>query len=226
MLDRRSLLVAAGAAAAGTVLRPAVAAAPLALPPLPYAPDALAPTISARTIALHHGKHHKAYFAKLNELVPGTPYAAMRLEEIVRRSAGQAAAADRKIFNNAAQAWNHVAYFEQLAPGGPREPQGRLAELIGRDLGGTAKLQDRFVAVAEDVFGTGWVWLTHENDRLTVAGYADADSPLAHGKPALLGIDVWEHAYYLDYENRRADHVWAVLGKLVDWNVVESRLPS
>lgn len=225
-LSRRTVL-ATGAAAALAVqfARPHVAraAAPLALPKLPFAEGALAPAISARTVGLHYGKHHKAYFDKLNGLIPGTAYAEMPLEKIVTAAAGKAE--DKAIYNNAAQALNHVAYWDQFVPGGPARPQGKLAELVTAAFGTYEDFIAKAVAASDTVFGTGWVWLTQdEGGKLALVGYEDGNTPAAFGRPALLGIDIWEHAYYLDYENRKPEHIRAVLDKLVNWQVVESRL--
>lgn len=223
MFTRRAFL--AGAAAGIAVLnspRLARAAAPFSQPPLPFAEDALAPTISAQTVGLHYGKHHAGYFATLNDLVPGTPYADMSLEEVVRASAGKEE--DRKIFNNAGQAWNHIFYWEQFTPGGAKAPSGSLLAAVETHFGGVEKLTSGLVAAAGTVFGSGWVWLTEDGGKLTIEGTSGGDSPFAHGRNPLLGIDVWEHAYYLDYQNRRADHVKAVLDGIVNWDVVAQRM--
>jgi len=221
-LTRRTLLVAAGATLAGSLATPhlARAAAPFELPPLPYAEDALAPTISARTVGLHYGKHHKGYFTKLNTLVEGKPYADLSLEEVVIRSQKDG---ETDIFNNAAQAWNHVLYWDQFK-GGPAAPTGAFAEAVERDFGGLDALKAKIAEQSEKVFGTGWVWLAKDGERLEVIGLQDAGNPLPDGKQPLLGIDVWEHAYYLDYENRRKEHVQAVLDNLVNWQFVGERL--
>ncbi len=227
MIDRRAFLIASSAAlAASAVYAPYIAraAVPFEQPKLPYPEDALSPTISAQTVSLHYGKHHKDYFTKLNELAPGTAYADIDLEQIVRQSASKSGEKDKKISNNASQAWNHVAYWEQMKPGGPKSPRGRLAEAIDKDFGGLQGFKDKIASASEDVFGTGWVWVTLEGGRIVIAGLQDGGNPLASGRPALLGIDVWEHAYYLDYENRRKEHVKAVLDNLVNWSVVESRM--
>lgn len=224
-ITRRALLVAASATAvAGTLAAPHIASAavPFKQPPLPFAEDALAPHISARTIGLHYGKHHKKYFDTLNEAVKGTPYADMELEEIVQESAGEDD--DAKIFNNAAQAWNHVAYWEQLKPGGPHRPDGKLAAELGEVFGSYDTFVDKVISASDTVFGTGWVWLTRDDaGKLALVGYEDGDGPMAFGRPAYLGIDVWEHAYYLDYENRKAEHIKAVLGNIVNWDIVGMR---
>ncbi|KGM30303.1 superoxide dismutase, partial [Inquilinus limosus] len=171
--------------------------------------------------SLHYGKHHKAYFDALNKLAAGTPYEAMTLAEVVVKSA---AAKDQAVFNQAGQAWNHNLYWEQFTPGGPKAPQGRLADAIGESFGDQAALVKATTDAAGKVFGSGWVWLVADAGKLTLVGTSNADSPFAHGGQPLFGIDVWEHAYYLDYQNRRADHVKAVMESLVNWSVVSDRL--
>jgi Fe-Mn family superoxide dismutase len=224
-MTRRTLLIAVSTtAAAGALCTPHIAraAVPFKQPPLPFAEDALAPHISAKTVALHYGKHHKKYFDTLNEIAKGTPYADMDLEEIVQASAGEDD--DAKIFNNAAQAWNHVAYWEQFKPGGAKRPEGKLATEVSEAFGKYDTFVDKVVSVSDTVFGTGWVWLTRDDTgKLALVGYEDGEGPHAFGRPAYLGIDVWEHAYYLDYENRKAEHIKAVLENLVNWEVVGTR---
>lgn len=229
-ITRRTILTAGAATAAVAIFpRPHVARAalPLAQPKLPFAEADLAPVISARTVGLHYGKHHKAYFDKLNTLAAGTRYADMELAEIVTEAARSKAAADVKIFNNAAQAWNHVAYWDQFVPGGPNRPTGELAAAVNETFGDYDGFIKRAVDVSDTVFGTGWVWLTRDDDnRLALVGYEDGNNPVAVGRPAYLGIDIWEHAYYLDYENRKAEHIRAVLDRLVNWRVVEERMKA
>nr|CAD6438833.1 superoxide dismutase [Rhizobium sp. Q54] len=225
-MTRRSVL-AAGAitAIAATFPRPHIARAalPITQPALPFGEDALAPTISAKTVSLHYGKHHKAYFDKLNELAADTRYADMDLAEIMTGSAG--VEADAKIFNNAAQAWNHVAYWDQFVPGGPNRPEGEMAGMIEETFESYDGFIDRAVSASEEVFGTGWVWLTRDDqDQLALIAYEDGNNPVAFGRPAYLGIDVWEHAYYVDYENRKEEHIRALLDKLVNWRVVSDRM--
>lgn len=176
------------------------------LPPLPYAADALAPHLSARTLELHHGKHHAGYVAKLNELIAGTKLAGKTLEEIIHATAG--AGSDKqatKIFNNAAQAWNHAFYWQSMSPGGGGKPEGRMAEAIDRDFGSFLAFAEQFAAAGNGQFGSGWAWLVIKNGKLAVAKTANADLPLIHHQSALLCMDVWEHAYYLDYQNRRPE---------------------
>lgn len=223
-ISRRATLALGAAAAASTLFSPHVAraAAPFEQPKLPYAEDALAPQISARTVGLHYGKHHKAYFTKLNELVPGTPYADMKLDDVVVAAKKNG---DTAIFNQAGQAWNHILYWQQF-DGGPAAPEGRFAEAVDRDFGGLDGLKKAISTEADKVFGTGWVWLTADGGKLAVKGMQDAGNPIAEGLPALLGIDVWEHAYYLDYENRKPEHVKAVLDGRINWRFVGERMPA
>jgi len=205
-ITRRTILAAGAATAAAAIFpRPHVARAalPLSQPALPFAEADLAPVISAKTVGLHYGKHHKAYYDKLNTLAAGTRYADMELDRIVVESARSKEPADVKIFNNAAQAWNHVAYWDQFVPGGPNRPQGDLAASIDRAFGGYDGFVKRAVDVSDTVFGTGWVWLTRDDSGLALIGYEDGNNPVAVGRPAYLGIDIWEHAYYVDYETAR-----------------------
>jgi len=224
-LTRRSALVLGGASLAA-VLAPAIfaphvarAAAPFVIPPLPYAEDALVPTISARTVGLHYGKHHKGYYDKVNALATGKPYADMTLTEIVVASKK---GNDAEMFNQAAQAWNHDQYWAAFK-GGPAKPTGAFAQAVDRQFESVDGLSRKMIEQGDKVFGTGWVWLVKDGNDLAIVGMKDGNNPLPDGKPALLGIDVWEHAYYLDYENRRTAHVTAVLKDLVNWEVVGSR---
>ncbi|KXG85305.1 superoxide dismutase [Agrobacterium bohemicum] len=226
LMTRRAVMAATAAtAAAATLSAPSIAKAalPLKQPALPFAEDALAPHISAKTVSLHYGKHHKAYFDKLNTLAKGTPYADMELEDIVKASAGKTA--DKKIFNNAAQAWNHVAYWEQFTPGGPKRPEGKAADEINAAFGDYSKFIEKAVATSDEVFGTGWVWLTRDDqNKLALVGYEDGNNPVAVGRPAYLGIDIWEHAYYVDYENRKPEHIKVVLENLINWRIVGEKM--
>jgi Fe-Mn family superoxide dismutase len=228
LITRRTVLAAATITTTAAVLGAphiARAALPLKQPPLPFAEDALAPHISARTVGLHYGKHHKKYFDTLNETAKGTPYADMELVDIVKASTGKVA--DKKIFNNAAQAWNHVAYWEQFVPGGPKKPEGDLAKLVEETFGGYDAFVEKVSSVSDTVFGTGWVWLTRDDaGKLALVGYEDGNNPIAVGRPAYLGIDIWEHAYYLDYENRKPEHIKAVMDNIVNWGVVADRVAA
>lgn len=188
---------------------------PFSLPPLPWPEEALAPVISAQTIGFHHGKHHKTYVETLNKLVAGTSFEGQSLEQIIRSTAGKNEQA--QIFNNAAQSWNHAFYWQSLRPKGDGKPTGPLADAIEQAFGGYEKFKSEFADAAVKQFGSGWAWLVAEGGSLKVIKSANADNPMAHGQSALLAIDVWEHAYYLDYQNRRPDHVKAVIDKLLNW---------
>lgn len=188
----------------------------IVLEKLPYADTALEPVISAKTISFHYGKHHAGYVATLNKLIAGTPYAGLSLEEIVRKSAADGAAA---VFNNAAQIWNHTFYWKSLAPAGTGgDPTGAFAAAVTRDFGSADALVKALADAAVKRFGSGWAWLVSEKGKLSVISTPNAETPLTN--PALtplLTLDVWEHAYYLDWQNRRADYAAAVLGKLLNW---------
>jgi Fe-Mn family superoxide dismutase len=188
---------------------------------LPYPDDALAPAISPRTVGVHYGKHHRGYIDNTNALVAGTRFADLSLGELVQQTAGDPALT--KLFNNAAQAWNHAFYWRSLTPRGGA-PAGALAARIDADFGSFAALLAELSAAATGQFGSGWAWLVLDAGSLRVLSTANADTPLAHGKVPLLTIDVWEHAYYLDYENRRADYVAAVLEKLLSWDFAAQNL--
>jgi Fe-Mn family superoxide dismutase len=196
--------------------------APFSLPKLPYEDNALEPVVSARTISFHHAKHHKAYVDKLNELVPGTAYESMTLEEIVKKSAGNDK--DKGIFNNAGQIWNHNFYWESMTPKGGA-PAGKIADALKSSFGGVAEFNDAFTKAAVAQFGSGWAWLVKGGDgKLKITTTSNADTPLAHGETALLVADGWEHAYYLDYQNRRPDHVKDWVEKLANWSFAEKNL--
>jgi Fe-Mn family superoxide dismutase len=189
--------------------------APFTLSPLPYDEAALAPTISGKTMSFHHGKHHKAYVDKLNELVKGTEYADMKLEDVVKQSFPDPS--KHEIFNNAAQDWNHTFFWACLSPRGGK-PTGALMQAIERDLGGYDAFKEEFAKQGVAQFGSGWVWLVENKGRLAIEKTPDAVTPMAEGKKCLLAIDVWEHAYYLDYQNRRPDFLKAVIEKLLNWD--------
>ena len=190
--------------------------APFLLPPLPYAARNLAPMVSARTVQFHYRRHHAGYLATLNRLLAGHALAGEALIPIIRDSHG--GAIPGALFNNAAQVWNHSFYWRCLAPGGGKAPGGRLAAAITRDFGGFAALREGLIASAIGQFGSGWVWLCAENGRLALSRTGNADTPLRQpGVTPLLTIDVWEHAYYLDYQNRRADHVTRLTDRLLNW---------
>jgi Fe-Mn family superoxide dismutase len=174
-------------------------------------------------MSFHYAKHHQAYGDNLNKLVAGTPWAAGQpLEKVVLESAGKADKA--AVFNNAAQAWNHAFFWRSMKPGGGGLPAGRLMDLIGKSFGGFDEFKNAFLTAAVAQFGSGWVWLVHEGDALKIVKTSNADTPIAHGQTALLTCDVWEHAYYLDYQNRRKDFVEAFLDHLVNWEFAASQL--
>lgn len=186
------------------------------LPKLPYELGALAPQISKETMEYHYGKHHKAYVDKLNELVPGTKYENMSLEEIVK-------SADGAIFNQAAQVWNHTFFFLTLSPNPQTKPEGKLAEAIDKAFGSFDKFKEEFTKAAVGQFGSGWAWLVADNDgKVSIETTPNAKNPLAEGKKAIMTVDVWEHAYYIDYRNVRPEGVKAALEK-TDWKVVGER---
>ncbi len=185
-------------------------------PELPYAIDALEPAISARTIEFHYGKHEKAYIDNLNRLIKGTEFEDMGLEEVIAHAKGP-------LFNNASQAWNHIFYFFSFSPEGRREPQGDLRKAIDRDFGSFEKFKEAFVDAGVGLFGSGWVWLSRDQQgKLLITQGPNAGNPITEGLTPLLTFDVWEHAYYLDYQNRRADAL-RQLWDIVDWEVVENR---
>ena len=185
-------------------------------PKLPYAEDALEPVISARTVEFHYGKHEKAYIDNLNRLIKGTEYEDSDLEDIIMHAKGAS-------FNNASQAWNHIFYFFTFSPDGRREPTGELRAAIDRDFGSFEKFKEAFVEAGVGLFGSGWVWLSRdEKGKLLITQGSNAGNPLTDGLTPLLTFDVWEHAYYLDYQNRRADAL-KQLWDIVDWEIVEDR---
>ncbi len=208
-----SLALGASAKAAPAAVK--LGASPLTQKPLPFAPAALAPTISERTISFHYGKHHKAYFDNLNKAVAGTPLASESLEAIITQTAGNPDKAG--IFNNAAQAWNHNFYWQSLSPT-PQTPSGKLAAAIDADFGSLDALKTQLTAASVGRFGSGWGWLVLDGGKLKVVSTSNADLPFIHGQTPLLTVDVWEHAYYLDYQNRRPDYVAAVVGKTLNWD--------
>jgi Fe-Mn family superoxide dismutase len=192
------------------------------LAPLPYAEDALAPVISARTLQFHHGKHHKGYVDVLNKLVTGTAFAAMDLEQITKATAGHAEHAPT--YHNAAQAWNHSFYWRSLQPNGGGKPPPELEALIASSFGDLESLKRALATAATTEFGSGWAWLVLDGAKLKVINTSNADNPVCSPMKALLTIDVWEHAYYLDVQNRRADYVKGVLDRLINWNFAADNL--
>jgi len=200
----------------------AVAATAIELPPLPFAQDALEPHISAQTLGFHYGKHHQGYVDNLNKLISGTPMEGQPLEEIILTTAG--AEEHIGIFNNAAQVWNHTFFWNSMKPGGGGKPAGRLLECIEKSFGDFDSFKKAFTEAALTQFGSGWAWLVQEGDALKIVKTANADTPLAHNQTALLTCDVWEHAYYLDYQNRRKDFVETFLAHLVNWEFAASQM--
>ena len=195
---------------------------PFSLPKLPYDESALDPVVSSKTISFHYHKHHKAYIDNLNKMIQGTAYEQLTLEEIVKKSAGNDK--DKPIFNNSGQTWNHNFYWESMAPKGGA-PTGRIADMLKDSFGGVKEFNEAFQKAAVGQFGSGWAWLVKGKDgKLKITTTGNADTPLAHGETALLTCDVWEHAYYLDYQNRRPDHVKDWLEKLANWSFAEKNL--
>jgi Fe-Mn family superoxide dismutase len=188
------------------------------LPELPYARDALAPHLSTETLEYHYGKHHNAYVTNLGKLIAGTPQDNQSLEEIIM------AAKPGGIFNNAAQVWNHTFYWHCMKPGGGGQPHGNLANAINRDFGSFDQFKEQFSAAAATQFGSGWAWLVLEGKKLKVTQTPNADLPMKHGQVALLTVDVWEHAYYIDYRNARPSYVSVFLDHLVNWDFVAQNL--
>ena len=192
------------------------------LPNLPYAENALEPHYSAKTIGFHHGKHHKAYVDNLNKLIAGTPLESKSLEEIIMACAGDASRVG--VFNNAAQVWNHTFFWNCMKPAGGGRPKGDLAQRIDQAFGSCEKFAEQFKATAVGRFGSGWGWLVLDGGALKIVSTANADTPMAARQTALLTVDMWEHAYYLDYQNRRPDFVQAFLDHLVNWDFVAGNL--
>lgn len=190
------------------------------LPALPYADDALDPHISERTISFHYGKHHAAYVNNLNGLIEGTTQADASLEDIIRN------AGPGGLFNNAAQVWNHTFYWNCMTPNGGGDPSGDLAASIESSFGSIDAFKAQFKADAVGNFGSGWTWLVKEGDGVAIAKTDDADTPLAHGQTALLTIDVWEHAYYLDYQNARPAYVDTFIEHLLNWEFVAANFAA
>jgi Fe-Mn family superoxide dismutase len=189
---------------------------PHQLPELPYAKDALAPVISAETIEYHYGKHHQTYVNNLNNLIPGTKYEGLGLEETVKQSHGQLS--EKPVFNNSAQVWNHTFYWNTLAPKAGGNPSGAIATAIDQSFGSFADFKDKFSKAAAAQFGSGWAWLVKTGDGgLAIETTGNADTPFAAGKTCILTLDVWEHAYYIDYRNARPKYI-EEFWKLVNWD--------
>jgi Fe-Mn family superoxide dismutase len=194
----------------------------ITLPTLIFAGNALEPYISEKTIQFHHGKHHKAYVDNTLKLIEGTDLADLSLEEIVRKTKKD----EKKIsiFNNAAQVWNHSFYWNCIKPGGGGRPEGKIAKLIQDTFGGFDKFVEAFKNAGMTQFGSGWAWLVLKDKKLEIHKTSNADTPLSYGCKPLLTVDVWEHAYYLDYQNRRADYLATFVDHLINWEFVQNRL--
>jgi Fe-Mn family superoxide dismutase len=192
------------------------------LPPLPYPKNALEPYTSARTLEFHHGKHHQAYVTTLNGLIEGSPMERQSLEELIKSAYKDES--KTAVFNNAAQAWNHTFFWNCMKPKGGGSPSGDIAQAIERDLGGFAKFEEDFKKAAVGQFGSGWAWLVVDKGKLKITHTPNGVDPLALGQTALLTCDVWEHAYYLDYQNRRPDFAQAFLDHLINWDFVAQNL--
>ncbi len=187
------------------------------LPPLPYQLNALEPYISESTMEYHYGKHHKAYVDNLNKLIKGTKFENMTLEDIIVESAKNPEYSG--VFNNAAQTWNHTFFWNTMQPNGGKEPTGELKKKIDRDFGSYDNFRSEFTSAATSQFGSGWAWLAEDkNGKLQIMKTANGDNPIAHGLIPIIGLDVWEHAYYLDYQNRRVDYINNYLNHLIKWN--------
>lgn len=193
----------------------------LTLPPLPFALDALEPHISRRTLAAHHGHHHAAYVDKTRALVRDTALESASLEDIVRISDDPR---QKALFNAAAQAWNHAFFWRSMRPGGGGSANGEIAQLIKREFGSQRAFSQQFVTAASDQFGSGWAWLVLDADRLRIISTSNAETPLTTTQVPLLSIDVWEHAYYLDFQQRRLDYIAAFLAHLIDWDFANQNL--
>jgi Fe-Mn family superoxide dismutase len=190
---------------------------PFTLPELPYSKDALAPHITAETLEFHHGKHHNAYVVNLNKLLEGKPEAEKSLEDIIMSS-------EAGVFNNAAQIWNHTFYWHSMKPNGGGQPTGDLLAAITRDFGSFDKFKEEFTAAATTQFGSGWAWLVSEGGKLKVTKTSNADLPMKHGQKALLTLDVWEHAYYIDFRNLRPKYIETFFSSLVNWDFAAENL--
>ena len=190
---------------------------PFTLPELPYSKDALAPHITAETLEFHHGKHHNAYVVNLNKLLEGKPEADKSLEDIIMSS-------EAGVFNNAAQIWNHTFYWHSMKPNGGGQPTGDLLAAINRDFGSFEKFKEEFTTAATTQFGSGWAWLVVEGGKLKVTKTSNADLPMKHGQKALLTLDVWEHAYYIDFRNLRPKYIETFFSSLVNWDFAAENL--
>lgn len=197
---------------------------PFTLPELPYPKEALEPHLSAKTFEFHHGKHHQAYVTNLNNLIANTEFENASLEEIIKKTAKDSSKA--AIFNNAAQVWNHTFYWHSMKPQGGGEPTGALMDKIKEDFGDFGKFKEAFKQAAVTQFGSGWAWLVLDNGKLAVTKTPNAEVPFTEGKTPLLTIDVWEHAYYLDYQNRRPDYAQVFIDHLINWDFVSQNFAA
>ncbi len=231
LLNRREFITRIGAAGAvatialndtGELFPAAQAASQISLPPLPYPQNALAPVITENTISFHYGKHHLAYVNNTIKMITGTELEKASLEDIVKRTAGRPEQAG--LFNNAAQVYNHTFYWHSMKPGGGGEPHGKMAKKINESFGSYQKFVEAFSSAAASQFGSGWAWLIEEGGKLKVVKTSNAETPLTTSAKPLITIDVWEHAYYLDYQNRRADYIKAFVEKLLNWDFAEKNL--
>jgi Fe-Mn family superoxide dismutase len=230
-LDRREFLATAGAAGAAiavalntsdSLFAASQAPSAISLPPLPYAPNALAPFISENTFSFHYGKHHQTYVNNTNKMITGTELEKATVEEIIKKTAGRPDQAG--LFNNAAQVFNHTFYWNSMKPGGGGEPQGMIADKIKESFGSYQKFVEVFSNAAATQFGSGWAWLVIDKGKLQVVKTPNAETPITTSAKPLIAIDVWEHAYYLDYQNRRADYIKAFVEKLLNWDFAEKNL--
>jgi Fe-Mn family superoxide dismutase len=225
-MQRRQFIktAALGAAALGlgTAWPGQAHAGEIGKPPLPYAENALEPYISARTIKFHYGKHHLGYVRKTNAAIKGTPWAKKSLMEIIKGSYGK----DDYLFNNAAQVWNHSFYWNSLKPGGGGEPSGELAAKMKADFGSVGAAKKALVTAAATRFGSGWAWLAVKDGRLVAVSSSNALNPVVDNMKPLVAIDVWEHAYYLDYQNRRGDYLKGIINHLINWDFAAKNLAS
>ena len=194
----------------------------LTLPDLPYAKNALEPHISERTLEFHYGKHHQAYVTNGNNLIAGTEFENLSVEDIIRKTAGDKEKAG--IFNNAAQVWNHSFYWKCMKANGGGKPVGAIADKIKKDFGSYEQFVDEFKKAGATQFGSGWAWLVLDNDKLKIVKTANAENPITQNLKPLLVVDVWEHAYYLDFQNRRPDYLTTFVDKLINWDFVNSQL--
>ena len=204
-------------------MTPTKSASPYVLPPLPYPDNSLSPVISADTIGFHYGKHHQGYVDNLNKLIAGTEFAGLPLKQVITGTAGKPAVA--AIFNNAAQVWNHTFYWHSLSPKGGGQPSGTLLDRVKSDFGDFAAFKEALSKAAVTQFGSGWAWLVLEGGKLKVEQTPNAETPITvPGKKPLLTIDVWEHAYYVDYRNKRPDYVTVVIDRLLNWEFAAKNL--